>query len=81
MILDDRRRIGMIFNVISWMINGDLSWFGGFLSHGLPPVLIQVTDDNFSIETYGFGDPPFSETPIKIGKKLGLGGQKIGSLR
>jgi hypothetical protein len=30
--------------------------------------------DNFSIETYGFGGPPFSETPI-YRKKMGLGGE------
>ena len=39
-------------------------WFGGFLSHGSTPQIIQ-NYDHFSIETYGFGDP-FEDTSIQI---------------
>ena len=35
---------------------------GGFLKWGVPPNHPNFTVlDRFSIETYGFGDPPFEE--------------------
>ena len=57
---------------ISWdpMISSHSSWLMGESTKdresmwrfprvmGLPPVIIQVRNDHFSIENYGFGDPP-----------------------